>query len=964
MDMKRELANVKVSGPKVDFGPRPHSYVAGAGRGAVGFTTRSDIGPSRQAVVPVDRSISAQKDRQRQAMAQLGAAPSGYVAGAGRGASSIPGAEKTVGEEDLSESQFDAFNGYGGALFGNSAYDEEDQEADRVFRAIDERMDSKRKIRRLALEKKMLNEYHRKRPRMSELFQKEKADLASLSTDEWANIPAPISFSERAMSKKKHKRGEQYTPVPDQIIENARRGGSVIDGASTAISGLATSVEGWQTQHAGGLMTQLPTTGVKTDLTQLGKARDKFLQYQLDKMSDSISGQTVVDPKGYLTDMTSQQITSESDVSDVLKARTLLKSVVTTNPKHPPGWIAAARLEEAAGKMAAARKLIIRGTEECPTSPDIWMEAGRLHGLKHAKAILAKAVKHVPNHPDIWMKAAILEGSNIKKKRVVLRRALEFIPDSVKLWKAAVELENQVDARLLLSRAVECVPKSTEMWLALARLETYQQAKVVINKARTKIPTDPSIWIAAAKLEEDHKNKIKISKIIQKCVKSMDSLKVVIDRDDWLKEAGDCEKSGHPDTCRAIVKATIAIGVEDEDRREAWTQDAASWLRKGYIVVARSIYVHMLETFPNKWKIWWNAAKLERQHGKPKDLFDLLEAAITHCPAAVNLWLLYAKEKWNLEDDVDGARKLLQRAQEANPGQEKIWLAAVKLEAENNRFDEARQLLQKAREKTATPAVWMKSAILERRLGNIDSTRQMLEQALAKFQNYPKLWLMRAQLAATEQKWSEARKFCQLGVRQCSYSIPLWTEYSRLEKFAGHFPKARAVLEAARRKIQKNPELWLASCRLEDNTTQKMALLAKGLQDCPDSGLLWSYAIDSEPMAKRKSKCFHAVKLCQENVWVLLSTAKYFWELRKISRAKDWFERAIRANPDIGDAWGYYYCFTKKHHAGELPLIIQRCVDNDPRHGYLWCQISKKVGNEGLKTAEILEQVAASISPP
>ncbi|CAN0557458.1 unnamed protein product, partial [Laminaria digitata] len=33
------------------------------------------------------------------------------------------------------------------------------------------------------------------------------------------------------------------------------------------------------------------------------------------------------------------------------QARLLLKSVTSTNPKHGPGWIAAARVEEYAGKI-------------------------------------------------------------------------------------------------------------------------------------------------------------------------------------------------------------------------------------------------------------------------------------------------------------------------------------------------------------------------------------------------------------------------------------------------------------------------------------------------------------------------------------------------------------------------------------------------------------------------------------
>lgn len=54
-------------------------------------------------------------------------------------------------------------------------------------------------------------------------------------------------------------------------------------------------------------------------------------------MSDSVSGQTVVDPKGYLTDLQSMLPSHGGDINDVKKARLLLKSVRETNPKHPPG---------------------------------------------------------------------------------------------------------------------------------------------------------------------------------------------------------------------------------------------------------------------------------------------------------------------------------------------------------------------------------------------------------------------------------------------------------------------------------------------------------------------------------------------------------------------------------------------------------------------------------------------------
>ena len=42
-----------------------------------------------------------------------------------------------------------------------------------------------------------------------------------------------------------------------------------------------------------------------------------------------------------------------------------------------------------------------------------------------------------------------------KELLALLRRALEFVPDLALLWLAAVELENESDAKILLARTVE-----------------------------------------------------------------------------------------------------------------------------------------------------------------------------------------------------------------------------------------------------------------------------------------------------------------------------------------------------------------------------------------------------------------------------------------------------------------------------------------------------------------------------
>lgn len=40
---------------------------------------------------------------------------------------------------------------------------------------------------------------------------------------------------------------------------------------------------------------------------------------------------------------------------------------------------------------------------------------------------------------------------------------------------------------------------------------------------------------------------------------------------------------------------------------------------------------------------------------------------------------------------------------------------------------------------------------------------------------------------------------------------------------------------------------------------------------------------------------------------------RLFWTERKLSKAREWFQRAVKIDPDLGDAWGYFYKFELLH---------------------------------------------------
>jgi pre-mRNA-processing factor 6 len=140
--------------------------------------------------------------------------------------------------------------------------------------------------------------------------------------------------------------------------------------------------------------------------------------------------------------------------------------------------------------------------------------------------------------------------------------------------------------------------------------------------------------------------------------------------------------------------------------------------------------------------------------------------------------------------------------------------------------------------------------------------------------------------------------------------------------------KARAIMERARHHNPKNEELWSESCSIEEraggHTTgsstnasavgiQARNMMSRALQDCPNSGLLYSQSIWYEPRPQRKARGADALKKCNNDPRVIVTVARLLWAERKLDKVRNWLEKAIVADSDCGDFFGIYYKFLKMH---------------------------------------------------
>ena len=716
--------------------------------------------------------------------------------------------------------------------------------------------------------------------------------------------------------------------------------------------------------------------GTMTNFADIGAARDKVLQVRLDQAAqsgtDTSSGTaTNIDPKGYLTSLSKSELKAgEVEVGDINRVRVLLESVIKTNTKHPPGFLALSRLEELAGKVVAARKVIARGCEINPNSEDLWVENIRLNeeGDRHnAKVVAARGLEANPSSVRLWLEACRLETHPRSKKRVC-RKALDIIPKSVQMWKTAISLEDdESDARLLLSKAVEEIPLSTELWIAYAKLCAADDARKVLNKARLANPTSFEVWGAAARLAEQTGNG-SVDTIIKRAVQSLARENAMMKREEWITEAEKAENEDYVLTAGALIRETLGYGVdEDDDRKSLFLSDAQASVNREKHETARAIYAYALRIFPTSEKLWRASTDFEKEHPSTAESWmQLLEKSCEACPSSVHLWLSLAKAKMATpgEEGINAARVTLGKAFNQLSSNEDIWLAAVKLEADHGHVAEGRQLLQTAREQAGTDRVWYKSVAFERQYATDDGSQalDLVYQGLQIFPKQAKLHMQKGQIYHAQGRLPQAREAYNIGTRACPHSIPLFILLSRLEEANGVIVKARSVLERGITANPKSAELRLEAIRIErraGNIPQAKALMAKALQELPTSGILWSESIwHLESRTQRKPRSLEAIKKCENDPTLFVTVARVFWGERKLDKAASWFERAILLDADMGDTWAWYLKFLQQHGEEEkVRDMIRKAVGNEPKHGEVWQAVVKDPKNVRLGTEAVLKIV-------
>lgn len=838
-------------------------------------------------------------------------APPGYVAGVGRGATGFTTSADTGPVKFESTSDTENENG----LLSTKANDKDDEEADRIYEAIERRLKRKQAAEMVPVENKVETQ-----------FTDLKRALGLVKEDEWVNLPEVGDATRKNKRARLLEQSQQRTyALPD----------SVIGGMNEA-----------------------------TDFLSIASAKGQLLSQQLDSLVDSRAETHSQEHLDALEEEGAQY-------HDIQKGRSILASLRRTQPHKATSWMASARLEELAKKLATAIKLIEEGCRKLPYDEELWLENIRLHqktsdGALQCRAIVNEGLRYNSESEQLWLKAHELENPiDVVSRKRVLMKGLEYLPRNVALWKKLVDVENdEEDAKKLLQKAVELCPEEWDLWLSLINVSSYKESRDLLNRAR-KAMRNHHIWITALKLEERENDNVSLDKLTKMLTKGIQGLPDV-DTNVWLEEAETAHNEGFLKTTAAIVSSALA-----SEEVSVLLQLVNKY--DGSKTVKHHIYQVIIDKNPSSFDTWLKLILGVKAQAVDNRLWECYERAVALNPAQELFALMYAKDKWLLDQDEAAARKILTEASERVPDSEEIALARIKVEAVTGNYEESLKLSKQSLESLQTERLWYRHIHLLRVLTgkSLATTEEVLEacdKAVGLFPESYRLYLQKSQVLLEKDEAKAAREVLSVGTKKCSRP-ELWVEMARIDSnVLKSLIRARSTLDTAILKLPTSDLLWQARIRLEKYADPKAAtqMANRALKVFPKSPIIWVQYLATIPkMSQRKTPFIDGIRQTDNSPVVLRAIGVFFWLDGKFSKSKTWFERSLDSDKTDGDTWAWHYALLQKTGSDEEKSTFLKHFSpqyESINKGEAWNSVNKHWANFERKPAEILDLVAKLVT--
>jgi pre-mRNA-processing factor 6 len=885
------------------WGKAPEGYIPGLGRGAVGFSTRADIGTTR---------FAGQQDEDAEAAGM----------------------------------RFDKWNGNeAGLLMNNDGYDEEDKDAEFQYGQIDQYMDERRKAKKEAKLKDFLQKNRNERPTFKQQFSDQKKELAKLKMEDWEGIP---DIGDTTVKKKKNERAS--TPMTDKMIQQTLTDNQIVHAIDPRAGNL--SVVGNLTevgQAKSTIMnaffenvinkvsgtTSVNPIGYLTSMGPVVKQNPVNEIADIQKAKELLKSAVLSNPNSPAVWLSAARV-QELD-GKLTEARNIICQAANNLPDSEDIWLEAARLHPPEQSKAILKK----GISHIPNSAKLWLKsANSEHDVVKKGKVLRFALEHCPASEEIWK--AIIEMENEDVAKVLLYKAIECVPTCVDFWLSLARLETYDNARALLNKARKAVPTDHTIYIHAAKLEEAQnpdspdRIDEIINRCIRAIGKHGKIipieiWLdEAANCEiagSVHTCRAIVNNAIKTDTISEDKQKLLLDLVEKSKSKGCIE------TARQIFNSLIELHKDDLDvwmdyinfEKVYGTKKSLNKLLEDAVKECGDMEIFWLMYAKHKWlSDGTESAKL------------VLNEGLTHHNNSESIYLALIKLE-RVDNNYRVARELANTALKTIGGK-KIWKMLIQLEREINYY----------------------GGNDVEKVDPLNPCKKAIEQ----FPDYPKLYLLAGEMKEELGDFDEVIRYYESGIEKNKKNPGLYIGLSRIYAKIDRETNARSVFEKSLKYLPKNEKIWKEFILFElkhGKATNTSPLLSKALKECPESGALWALAIELEKKQTKHAKVVDALEKCQRDDRVMLAVANFYFEEKNYETAEKWFENALRINPLNGDIYVYYY--NMKLLLGEdTSTLIKKIKEASPTGGMLWKEYSKKIENWKLNTEELLYRIQKDLN--
>lgn len=728
----------------------PVGYIAGIGRGATGFTTRSDIGNAR-----------------------------------------LPPQQRQVGSDD--EDNFQDVDESG--LLVDSLENKEDEEADAIYQEIDNRLKHRNK-RKLSPDD--ANENEDNITKISNQFVDLKKNLSSITEDQWANLPEVGDLTKRNKRHRQLLQEQKRTyAAPDSLIAGLGSGGNVDTSVDLgALTSERQKLLGSKIDSNFDLNQEngVDSTEYLNEISNLSQTNDE----EIKKIKTILNSFTKADPKkpeGWIARARLEEFNKNFDA-----AKKLIQQGCTNCPFDEEIWLENVRLNRSDVKYA--KIIVAEAIKLNNKSLKLWIKATELELEPYnKKRVIRKALEILPTSPELWKEAVALEEM-VEDQIKIAQKATELIPEDEELWLTLINLQSYSDAKSTLNRARKALPNNVNVWLTACKLEFLNnpgsdKVEKLVKKTFKECELERSEWFEHA-IELENQDLSFISNIIVTEVLATDepNYALLVSEADKYKD--------HIYVYKTILNFIV---IKFPKKTAIWRKLIALYKSNFEISELYKIFENIVEILPKNPIFWLMYSKEVWKNGDIAGAKQILHRAFGILSSNADIWLALIKLE-SIEKHYDKVRELFNEAK-VKVQNERIWYKYVTFLRQQGSNTEAVDAIDEGL--LSFPSCYklylQKAQILEE-AGDLTKARNVLSIGTKSAPEAIELWRYLSDVDYKLGNGTRARSDLDLGLLKNPNSDKLWFAKLELEKKLKNTDQISVMLTKALKEFPHSSFIW------------------------------------------------------------------------------------------------------------------------------------------------------------